>query len=120
MSDGVRIEVKGAQELSRTLGAAARNLLDMTEPNQAAGQQVARSAAAKAPRRTGRLAGSLRPLRVSRTDVQVGTSTTYAGFQEYGTRHVRARYYLTGALAELTTDPYADYVDDVLDNVRGA
>jgi HK97 gp10 family phage protein len=120
MSDGVRVEVKGAQELGRTLNDAADSLLDMTPANTAAGLQVARSAAARAPRRTGRLRGSLRPLRIDRAGVQVGSSAPYAAYQEYGTRHVRAHYFLTGALSELTTDPYADYVDKTLQKVRGA
>ena len=120
MGDAVQIEVKGDRALAQSLRAASRDLLDMTPANKDAGQIVAKSAAARAPRRSGRLAGSLRPLRVTETDVQVGSSISYAGFQEYGTRHVRPRYYLRGALSELTTEPYQDYVDDTLAKVRGA
>lgn len=119
MADGVKVEVKGAAELSRSLSAASRDLMDMTPANQDAGQIVARNAAARAPRRTGRLAGSLRPLRVTGTDVQVGSSVSYAIFQEFGTRHVRPRYYLRGALSELTLEPYQSYTDDILGRVRG-
>jgi phage gpG-like protein len=117
---GVKVEVKGADRLSRTLNAAARQLLDQTPANRAAGQELMATAMGRAPRRTGRLAGSITTLRADRVEVQVGSTVSYGSYQNYGTRHNRATYFLTGALDSLTTDAYADYADEVLATVKGA
>jgi phage gpG-like protein len=120
MADGVRVEVKGADRLSSTLNGAARKLLDQTPANRAAGADLVRSAMGRAPRRTGRLAGSITQLRVDRVEVQVGSMVRYAGYQNYGTRRNRPTYFLTGALDKLTTDPYIEYADQVMGTVKGA
>lgn len=119
MADGVRVNVQGATTLGRTLGTASRQLADQRQPNTEAGRWLARNATGRAPRRTGRLAGSLTPTQVDRTGVSVSSSVRYASFQEYGTRRNRAHYFLTGALADLTTDIYADYADQCLAVVKG-
>jgi HK97 gp10 family phage protein len=120
MADGVKVEVKGADRLASTLNSAAKQLLDQTEANQAAGQELMQTAMGRAPRRTGRLAGSIHTLRADRVTVQVGSSVRYAGFQNYGTSRNRPTYFLTGALEALTTDVYVDYADQVLSTVKGA
>jgi HK97 gp10 family phage protein len=120
MSDGITVQVQGAQELERTLHSASRQLLNQTPANQEAGKQLVRIAMGKAPRRTGRLSGSITSMRVDRVQVTVGSNVRYAGFQNYGTSHNRPTYFLTGALDQLTTDAYADYADKVLATVRGA
>ena len=120
MSGGIQVEVKGAEQLSRTLRAAGTKLLDQRPANQVAGQQLMRTAMGKAPKRTGRLRGSITTLRNDQVQVQVGSTVRYAGFQNYGTRHNRPTYFLTGALGELTTEPYEQYADKVMGTVKGA
>jgi HK97 gp10 family phage protein len=117
---GIQVQVKGAEQLARTLNAAARKLMDQRPANLAAGQDLMKSAMAKAPKRTGRLRGSITVLRNDQVQVQVGSSVRYAGFQNYGTRHNRPTYFLTGALGQLTTEPYDRYADKVMGTVKGA
>lgn len=119
MADGMTVDVQGAAMLGRTLGAASRQLADQRQPNEEAGRWLAQNAAGRAPRRTGRLVGSIHPTQVDRVGVSVGSAVRYASYQEYGTRHNRAHYFLTGALADLTTDIYADYADRCLAVVKG-
>lgn len=114
------VEVRGAQELQRTLHSAASKLLDQTPANRVAGQQLVSTAMGRAPRRTGRLAGSITTLRADRVELTVGSTVHYATYVNYGSRHNRPTYFLTGALETLTTDAYADYADQCLATVRGA
>lgn len=120
MADGVKVEVKGADRLASTLNSAAAMLLDQTPANRAAGAELVRTAMGKAPRRTGRLAGSITVLGADRVELQVGSNVPYASFQNYGTRRNRPTYFLTGALEALTTDAYVDYADQVMGTVKGA
>lgn len=116
---GMTVEVRGARELDRSLHAAARKLLNQTEPNRVAGQQLVTTAMGRAPRRTGRLAGSITTLRADGVTVQVGSTVRYASYVNYGSRHNRPTYFLTGALDSLTTDAYAAYADQCLAIVKG-
>jgi HK97 gp10 family phage protein len=116
----VNVEVKGADRLASTLNTAAAKLLDQSEPNRAAGEELTRRAQGYAPRRTGRLGASITTMRVDRQSVQVGSTVRYAGYQNYGTRHNRATYFLTRALDAQTTDVYADYADKLMGTVKGA
>lgn len=120
MADGIQVQVQGAEQLSRTLNAAARQLQDQRPANLDAGQQLMRTAMGKAPRRTGRLRGSITTLRADQVQVQVGSTVRYAGYQNYGTRHNRPTYFLTGALGQLTLEPYDKYADKVMGTVKGA
>ena len=117
---GIKVEVKGADTLARTLNAAARKLQDQRPANLDAGQQLQRTAMGRAPRRTGRLAGSVTVLRTDQVQVQVGSTVRYAGFQNYGTSRNRPTYFLTGALSTLTLEPYDKYADKVMGTVKGA
>jgi hypothetical protein len=122
MAGGLRVEVKGADTLGATLGAAARDLQSMTPANQRAGQVVARVVQARAPRRTGRLAAST-SVRADNAGVEVTSGVPYARFMDAGTRFVRATYYLSGALEQAegaVLDVYEKSVDDALGKVRGA
>jgi Bacteriophage HK97-gp10, putative tail-component len=122
MPDGLRIEVKGADTLRSTLGAAARDLNSMTATNQRAGEVLARTVQARAPRRTGRLASSV-SVRADDRGVEVGTPIAYGRFQDLGTRFVRPTYYLSGALAQAegtVVDVYEVAVDRAVGKVRGA
>jgi phage gpG-like protein len=120
VADGVTVEVKGAERLASTLNAAAAKLLDQTPANRAAGEELQVHGMARAPRRTGRLAASIVVLGADRVEVSIGSNLRYAGFQNYGTRHNRPTWFLTGALDVMTTDVYADYADKVMGTVKGA
>jgi HK97 gp10 family phage protein len=115
---GVRFEVRGADTLARTLKAAAADLQDMRGANVDAGRVLAASAQARAPRRTGRLAGSVRSS-ATPTGVEVTAGAPYAGYQNWGTRHNRATYFLTGALDTAVEPIYAKAVDQAIAQVRG-
>jgi HK97 gp10 family phage protein len=118
MADGVRFEVKGADTLDRTLHAAAADLQNMQGANVEAGRVLAASAQSRAPRRTGRLAGSIRSTATA-TSVEVTAGTRYAGFVNFGTRHNRPTYFLTGALDTAVEPIYAKAVDQAIAQVRG-
>jgi len=54
--------------------------------------------------------------------VSVGSQVGYAPFQEFGTRYVRATYFLTGTLAHdegPVIDLYDRSIDHTLGQVRG-
>lgn len=55
----VQVELRGVSRLRGTLERAEREIADMARANQDAAQIIASAAAARAPRVTGRLAGSL-------------------------------------------------------------
>ena len=118
MADGVRVEVKGADNLARTLNAAGAEIANMQGANADAGRVLAASAQSRAPRRTGRLAGSVRSS-VTRDGVEVVAGATYAGFQNWGTRHNRPTYFLTGALDTAVEPIYETAVDTAISKVRG-
>lgn len=122
MAEGLRIEVKGADTLHRTLDAAARDLQDYSAVNRRAGEVLARTASARAPRRTGRLASQTGVIRADDRGVEVGSTVTYGRFQDLGTRYVRPTYYLSGALGQAegaVTDVYSVAVDRTIGKVRG-
>jgi hypothetical protein len=117
------VKVQGVDNLSRTLTAAAADLADLGETNTAAGRLLATRAAARAPRRTGRLAASVRAT-PDRTGVQVGSSLIYGPPIHWGwpARHVRRQPFLTDTLtdqAPAVLDLYATEVNRVLGNVKG-
>jgi hypothetical protein len=122
MADGMRVQLLGGDTLARTTAAAAAELADLSAPGRAAGALLAARAAAFAPRRTGRLAGSIRVARFGPDGAEVATAVPYASFQEYGTRWVRPKFYMARALdtaADPVTDTYAAAVDRAVGQIRG-
>ena len=122
MADGFDVEVRGARNLSRTAGGAAREFRDLTDPNRAAAQRVA--AAARPPRRTGRLAASIGVTDVSPTEAVVGSALVYAPVIEFGwaVHGIEARGFLADAANAAWGDVqnvYADEVDRTLATVKG-
>lgn len=101
VADDVTIRVEGLRELQRGLRAFAENVDDLKDANAAAARMVASSAAARAPRRSGRLAGSVRGNRaVSRATVSAGRAAIpYAGPIHYGwaARGIEANPFVTDA-----------------------
>ena len=93
----VRVKVIGDRALAAGLRRAGRELGELEPPTRRAARTVEQTARRLAPKRTGRLASATR----SRASGGVGTvsnSVRYAGYQEYGTRVMRAQPFMRPAL----------------------
>jgi HK97 gp10 family phage protein len=101
MSVEFKVEVGGIEDFSRKM----RRLDEATQEcvqdalNQT-GQEVMRRARQLAPVRTGRLMQSIYAQMIYKWVVKVGCYVPYAFFQEFGTRYISPRYFLTRALEE--------------------
>lgn len=101
MSIEFRVEVGGIEDFARkirrldeTAQKCIQDALNQT------GQEVMRRARQLAPVRTGRLMQSIYVQMIYKWVVKVGCYVPYAFFQEFGTRYIPPRYFLTRALAE--------------------
>lgn len=101
MSVEFRVEVGGIEDFGRKMRrfdeAAQECVQDAL--NQT-GEQVMRRARQLAPVRTGRLMQSIYAQMIYKWVVKVGCYVPYAYFQEFGTRYIQPRYFLTRALEE--------------------
>lgn len=99
MADGVRVEIKGLQQLTRSLRRAGVQIKDMKAANATTGNVVVQAARPITPHATGALAASIRPAqRQSGVIVRAGGGAVrYARYVEYGTRKMGARSYLVRA-----------------------
>jgi phage gpG-like protein len=119
-----RVEVKGAAELSASLGRLSRDLADMPNAQQSAASTVAAAGSAGAPRRTGRLAGSLVGTSQKSAAV-IRSGVVYAPTIHWGSRarNIRANPFLTRA-ADATqprwTAIYRNEVERLVGRVKGA
>ena len=97
----VTIEVRGFREVAAALQQMGVDVDDLKDAFGAIAAETARMAAARAPRRTGRLAGDVRGNRAkSKAVVTAGRSgLPYAGVHEYGwaARGIGAQPYLRPA-----------------------
>lgn len=128
MSDvDVGLRIEGLNELVRTMRKAGQDMEDLKDAHARAGEIVARAAEAMAPRRSGKLAGTIRAARqVRRARVQAGrASVPYAAPIHWGwpARNIEANPFLSEAAR--ATEPqwrveYERAVQDALDKVRGA
>lgn len=116
-------EVKGLDTFVSTMGKAAKALQDMDPAHSAASALIASAVAAAAPRRTGRLAGSVRA--AGGRSGAVDVTAPYAGPIEWGwpTRHIDGTHFAMNAAR--ATEPqwvkyYEDAVQKAVDEVRGA
>lgn len=113
MSDGA--ELRGADQLVRTLQTAADELVELTEAERAAGQLLANQGATAAPRRTGLLADR-HGYAVVDDRLTVTAATDYAAL-------VHARNpWLTRTVDRAEADVldlYMTGVTDALSNVKG-
>ena len=124
MSGGPAVTVDGDEVLAATLRTAGRQLSDWAQVNAAAAARVAQDAARRAPKRTGRLAGSIGATS-DKSGGQVTASVVYAKVQEYGwaARNIRAQPYLRPALEDdrdAIVAMYNDRMRDVVSQVKGA
>lgn len=86
MTRGPVIEVEGARELRRTLARAGHEIDDMVAANAEVSAFVAARAKSAAPRRSGRLASSVRGNKAKSSAVvrAGGARVVYAGVIHYG------------------------------------
>lgn len=121
------LEVIGAKQLRASLRRAGDDLEDMKATHATIGQLVAQAAQARVPRRTGRLAATIRPSGTkTQAIVRAGfQSVPYAGPIHWGwpARGIRAQPYLTDAAKD--TEPawleiYTRDVQGICDDVEGA
>lgn len=92
-----RVEVTGDKAVIAKLERAAHDVAQLEGPTRAAAREVERSAARRAPKRTGRLAAS-NSVSVAGGLGTVRNTVRYAPYVEYGTRYMRAQPFLRPAL----------------------
>ena len=119
-----KVELRGADELDRTLERAAKEIGDLEDADKAAAALIAREAARRAPRRTGKLAGSLKAGTV-RGKPTVSSDLVYAPPIHYGwrARNIAPNRFLTEAADATERQWLAFYETDTqkaLDKVKGA
>lgn len=109
--------IDGAAELERSLGRAATALEQIDQSAGAdAADAMARSAAQRAPRATGRLANSHRA-----QANQVAVTAPYAGYVHYGTRYMHGRPWLTDTADRGDwAQAYRDELDTITNQIKGA
>lgn len=124
MADGVRVE--GARELRAALKRAGEDVGDLKAAHADAASIVATFAGASAPRRSGRLAGSIRASgTTSKAIVRVGKkSVPYASVIHWGwaRRGIRANPFVSEAAQRTEprwVDIYTTAVQRMLDRIRG-
>jgi len=126
MVDSATVKVDGLPRLRRALRDAGREVADLKAANAAAAALVAAAAAARAPRRSGRLAATLRGNRaVGRATVLAGgASVPYAAPIHWGwaARGIEAQPFVSEAAQATEAAWVAAYLTDierVVDSVGG-
>lgn len=127
MASGFQVELVGMARLRKTMRAAGLNLADLKTANAKAAAMVAAAGRSSAPRKTGRLSGTVRGNRaVGRAVVQAGNARVpYASIVHYGwpQRDIDAQPWL--AEAAVDTQPqwlpaYEADIKEILSQVKGA
>ena len=125
MAQVADVRIEGARELARSLRAVDKGLpKEMARIHKRVAEPVADKARAKAPKRTGRLASSIKAYGTQRA-AAIGAGARlppYAGVIEYGwPRHrIVGKHYLTSALHESQGSMLATYeieLDDFIGSV---
>ena len=116
-----RIEVEGAREFRAAMKKMGADLKEFKKINKAAAEIVARRARQNAPRRSGKLAGTIRAgAAQTRGYVSAGRkSVPYAGPIHYGwpKRNIEANTFLLDAVDDTRTevvDQYEKMVGDLV------
>lgn len=124
---GSRIKVEGGARLRRTLRQAGADLGDLAAAHSATARMVAAAGRARAPKVTGRLAGTVRPSGTkTKAVVRAGFARVpYAGPIHWGwpARNITAQPFLSDAAT--STEPawqqiYLDALDRTISRVEGA
>ena len=82
--DGLSVEVTNAAKFDAAMAQMARDVADVSGPLAAAAKELVSRAAANAPRRSGRLAGSHRALPDGPKRARVVADTPYAAAVHWG------------------------------------
>lgn len=120
------VTVDGLNRLVRALRAAGDGIDDLKAAHQQVGAMVAAGAAARAPRRSGKLASSVKAAKqANRVRIMVPARVRYAGVIHYGwpKRGIVARPFILDAAEQLETEwigVYTAAVQAVLDKVGDA
>lgn len=127
MADDVTVRVEGLSRLRRGLRDLGDGVDDLKDANARAARIVATAAAARAPRVSGALAGTLRGNRAAgRASVMAGrASVAYAGPIHWGwpARGIEANPFVVDAAQAtegLWLSGYEADIDDLVDRVKGA
>lgn len=120
------MEVKGAKELRKTLKAAGDDMKDLKATHLRVAQQVVPVARTLAPKRTGRLAGSIRGSGTKTAAVvRAGSKAVpYANpiHWGWGRRHIAANPWMSRAGKQTEpawTRTYTASIDAILAKVKG-
>lgn len=122
-----QVQIQGARELRRTLKRAGVSVEDLKDANAAAGAIVVAAGRTSAPRRSGRMAGTVRASRAaaSATVRAGGAAVPYAGVIHWGwpARGIAAQPWLSEAATSTESAWLAAYeagVEKVLSTIKGA
>ena len=113
---GTTAELRGADNLARTLRGAVRDLADLTAASDQAADVVASRARGKAPKRTGRLAASIAG-EGSPAEARAYATVPYAALIEY-----KYQPYLRPAAEETTgqwVGSYEGALGDIVGRIKG-
>lgn len=122
------VRVRGLDNLQRTMGNLADDLDDLADTSAAAADILVGSAQGYAPRRTGRLRGSIEA-KSTRTGATVtagvGIVSPYPAVHEYGSRrrHITGSHYMRKAAESkerAVVNEYEKSVDKSVRQVKGA
>ena len=120
------IEVRGARELRRSAKAAGDDLSDLKEAHNEAAQVVTNAGRQRAPKKEGKLAGTVRGSGTKTAAVvrAGGARARYAGPIHFGwpARHIDANPFLTEAAQETESSwvgIYEQTVEKVLNRIEG-
>lgn len=111
------VVVEGAEEAAAAYQGIAADARNMTEPHKRIADAGADAARARAPVRSGALAGSIEGTATER-DATLTIGVPYWPFQEFGTRYVLAqRFGQAGrdAMAAAAPDAYRDRIAQIID-----
>ena len=114
--------MEGDRALAASLFRVASELDSLDRAGQIGGQAIRNRAMSAAPVRTGALVRSIRA-EATGTEINVAAGAPYAGFNEYGTRHMPAHPFMRPALeanTETVVNAYTAEIQQLLNTVKGA
>lgn len=126
MTDSVQVVVHGQERLQATMIKAAADIGHMDGATRRVEAGLSQRGRALAPKRTGRLSRSVRPMSVQASNqASVGSTLIYAGVIHNGwpRHHISPNPFLKRALESSTgmiTSEYSQDIQRALDQVKGA
>ena len=127
MAAPVTVKVEGARELRASMKKAGADTNDMKTAHAAVARVVTAAAKSRAPKKSGRLAGSIRgsKAKASVTIRAGGASVPYAGPIHWGwpARNIAANPFISDAATSTESEwvgLYFKEVKHIVDNIKGA